>query len=314
MNFQQLRAVHEAIHRRFNLTETAEILHASQSAVSRQIRELEEELGVDIFQRHGKRLIGLTEPGHEIAQIIERMLKDRDSLKKASDEFRRIDGGSLTLAATNAQVRYRLPEAIMAFRSAYPQVHLALHQTAPTQIAELVKSGQADLGLLPDDLPRPADLVTFKAYSWTHRFVVPKGHPLLDIPLPSLDEIARYPIITFEEGMVGRQRIDQAFQSHGLVPDIIISAADSDVIKTYVALGLGVGIIAEKSFDPDIDQRLVALNTARFIRPITTSIAVRRGTYLRSYALAFIRSLVPGLSAEDIREQVEAPAGAPIAA
>lgn len=307
MNFQQLRAVHEAIRRGFNLTETADVLHASQSAISRQIRELEDELGVDVFQRHGKRLIGLTEPGREIAQIIERILKDRDSLKKASDEYRKLAHGTLSVAATHAQVRYRLTDAVMAFRDAYPQVHLSLQQTHPIHIAELLKSGAVDLGLLPDGLPRAPELVAFKAYSWGHRFVVPKGHPLLDIPMPGLDEIARYPIITFEQGMVGRQRVDHAFRSRGLEPDIVISAADSDVIKTYVSLGLGVGIIAERSFDPETDHKLVCLNTSRLIAPITTSVVLRRGTYLRSYMVAFIQSLVPGLSAEQIREQVEAP-------
>ncbi len=314
MNFQQLRSVHEAIRRGFNLTETAEVLHASQSAISRQIRELEDELGVDIFQRHGKRLTGLTPPGRQIALIVERILKDRESLKKASDEYRRLADGSLSIAATHAQVRYRLPDAVMAFREAYPQVRLTLQQTTPAHIAELLKSGDADLGLLPDGLPRAPELLAFKAYSWSHRFVVPKGHPLLNIPLPGLYEIARYPIITFEEGMVGRQRVEQAFRGRGLEPDIIISAADSDVIKTYVALGLGVGIIAERSYDPEADHKLVCLNTGPLIAPITTSVVVRRGSYLRGYALAFIQSLVPGLSAENIREQLEATTDAPIAA
>ncbi|MFT4246609.1 MAG: LysR substrate-binding domain-containing protein [Pseudomonas sp.] len=314
MNFQQLRAIHEAIRHGFNLTETAEVLHASQSAVSRQIRELEDELGIDVFQRHGKRLIGLTQPGQEIAQIVERILKDRDSLKKAADEYLRIDGGSLAVAATHAQVRYRLPELVMAFRNDYPQVRLTLHQTAPTQIIELIKSGQVDLGLLPDGLPRPPDLVTFKAYSWSHRFVVPQGHPLLDIRFPSLEEIAAYPIITFEEGMVGREKINQAFRNRGLEPDIIISAVDSDVIKTYVALGLGVGIIAEKSFDPVADHKLACLDTGALIAPITTSVAVRRGSYLRSYAIAFIRALIPGLDSAEIRERVESQADFGVAA
>ncbi len=314
MNFQQLKAVHEAIRHGFNLTETAEILHASQSAVSRQIRELEEELGLDIFQRHGKRLVGLTAPGQEVAQIVERILKDRDSLRKAADEYLRIDGGGLALAATHAQVRYRLPETVMAFRQAYPQVRLTLHQTAPAQIIELIKSGQADLGLLPDGLPRPPDLVTFKAYSWSHRFVVPHGHPLLEVRYPSLEEIARYPIITFEEGMVGREKINQAFRDRGLEPDIIISAVDSDVIKTYVALGLGVGIVAERSFDAETDPKLACLDTGALIAPITTSVAVLRGSYLRSYAIAFIQALVPGLGADEIRARVESPPDLGVAA
>jgi LysR family cys regulon transcriptional activator len=305
MNFQQLRAVSEAIRLGFNLTETAEVLHASQSAVSRQIRELEEELGVDIFLRHGKRLTGLTAPGQEIASIVARILQGRESLRHASEDFRNPAHGSLSIAATHAQVRYRLPSAVLAFRSAFPQVSLTLQQTAPPQIVELLRSGHADIGLIPEGLPYEPELVRFPAYSWSHVFVVPRGHPLLEVAYPGLADIARYPLITFEEGMVGRMRINQAFAMQGLKPDIIISAADSDVIKTYVELGLGVGIIAERSYDPALDPQLVALETSTLIAPITTSVAVRRGSYLRGYTLAFIHGMVPGLTPEHIRSQVE---------
>ncbi|WDS36534.1 LysR substrate-binding domain-containing protein [Pseudoxanthomonas sp.] len=305
MNFQQLKAVSEAIGHRFNLTETADVLHTSQSAVSRQIRELEEELGVEIFLRHGKRLTGLTAPGQEIARIVERMLQDRESLRHASEDFRRPARGTLSIAATHAQVRYRLPDAVLRFRDAFPQVSLTLQQTAPPQIVELLRGGQVDIGLVPEGLPYVPELVRFPAYSWSHVFVVPRGHPLLDMPYPALADIARFPLITFEEGMVGRMRINQAFAMQGLKPDIIISAADSDVIKTYVELGLGVGIIAERSYDATLDPQLVALETSTLIAPITTSVAVRRGTYLRGYTLAFIQGMVPGLTLEQIRAQVE---------
>lgn len=306
MNFQQLRAVQEAIRRKFNLTEAAEALHASQSAISRQIRELEDELAVDIFERHGKRLVALTGPGQEIAQIIERMLKDRDSLRRASEDYRRLDDGRLSVAAPHAQVRYRLPETVMRFRQAYPGVRLILHPTPPAQIADMVRSGSIDLGFIPHGLACPPELVLFKAYSWSHCFVVPNGHPLLAVERPTLKDIASYPVITFEEGMIGRQHIDQAFERAGLKPDIVIAAVDSDVIKTYVELGLGVGIIAERAYDPGVDQKLACLKTRAFIPPVTTNLAVRRGTYLSGYMLAFIQALIPTLPQDFIREQVEA--------
>lgn len=308
MNFQQLRAVQEAIRQNFNLTEVAESLHASQSAISRQIRELEEELGVDIFRRHGKRLIDLTPPGREISVIVDRILKDRDSLRRASDEYRLLDGGKLSVAAPHAQVRYRLPATVKQFRQDYPSVHLTLRPTPPGQIADLVRDGAIDIGFVPEGLPCPPELVLFKAYTWTHCFVVPEGHPLLRLPVQTLADIATYPVITFEEGMIGRAHINEAFEKLGLKPDIVISAVDSDVIKTYVELGLGVGIIAERAFNNTLDSKLVCLNARASISPVTTYLAVRRGTYLRGYMLAFIQALIPDLSTDEIRQQVEASA------
>lgn len=302
MNFQQLRSVREAIRRDFNLTDTADVLHASQSAVSRQIRELEDELGVEIFHRHGKRLTGLTTPGQEIAGIIERILKDRESLKKASEQYRGFDHGSLAVAATHAQVRYRLPDVILGFRDRFPQVSLSLQQCAPGQILELLRNGSVDIGFLPSGLTASSELIQFEAYRWSHRIIVPAGHPLLAVRNPGLVDIARYPVITFEEGMVGRARINEAFGRQGVEPNVIISAADSDVIKTYVELGLGVGIIAERAYNPAVDHKIAMLEQDALIPPITTNIAVRRESYLRDYAVAFIQSVVPGLTAKDIRD------------
>lgn len=305
MNFQQLRTVHEAIQHDFNLTNAADALHVSQSAISRQIRELEEELGLDIFVRHGKRLTGLTAGGKAVAHIVGRILEERNRLRETAEGFRRTDSANLAVAATHAQVRYRLPGIVMTFRETHPSVHLTLHQTSPLQVIELLKSGQADLGLVTEGLPRPADFVTFKAWTWTHQFIAPQGHPLLQLRQPSLADIVHYPIITFEEGMVGRERIEEAFRREGLQPDIVISAVDSDVIKTYVALGLGVGIVAARSFDPMVDKHLAAISTGTPIAPITTSVAVRQGRRLPDHAISFIRSLIPALTADDIRARIE---------
>lgn len=231
MNFQQLRSVREAIRKGFNLTEAADVLCTSQSGVSRQLRELEEELGVTIFERYGKRLTGLTAPGRDIARIIDRILVEKDNLKDAADEYLGFASGRLTVASTHAQSRYRLPGAVAAFRAAYPNVKLALHQTSPAQIVEMVRDGRADLGFATESLSKQSDFALFRAYTWWHRVVVPVGHPLAEIDNPTLVDIAKYPIITYEEGMTGRGRINQAFFDQGVTPNIVLTAIDSDVIK-----------------------------------------------------------------------------------
>jgi LysR family cys regulon transcriptional activator len=307
MNFQQLRSVREAIRKGFNLTEAADVLCTSQSGVSRQLRELEDELGVAIFERYGKRLTGLTAPGRDIARIIERILMEKDNLKDAADEYLGFASGRLTVASTHAQSRYRLPGAVAAFREAYPDVKLALHQASPSQIVEMVRDGRADLGFATESLAKQSDFALFKAYTWRHRVVVPVGHPLARIANPSLVDIAEYPIITYEEGMTGRGRINQAFYDQGVTPNIVLTAIDSDVIKTYVELGLGIGIIAEMAYNPERDPGIVLLEHGALIPENTALIAVRRGTFLRGYAVAFIQSIIPDLSAEAIRNAVEGP-------
>ncbi len=305
MNFQQLRSVREAINKGFNLTEAADVLCTSQSGVSRQIRELEEELGVEIFARHGKRLIGLTPPGHDIARIIDRLLVERANLKAAADEYLDYETGHLVVGTTHAQARYRLPKVVVGFRESFPRVKLALHQAAPAQIVQLLREGKVDIGFATESLAGQPDFVLFKAYTWSHRVIVPAGHPLLDIESPSLLDIARYPIITYEEGMTGRGRINQAFQSQGVSPNVVLTAIDSDVIKTYVELGLGIGIMAEMAYNPERDRGLVCLEHDHLIPPNTANLAVRRGSFLRGYAIAFIQKVIPHLSAEEIKAAVE---------
>lgn len=305
MNFQQLRSVREAIRNGFNLTEAADILCTSQSGVSRQLRELEDELGVEIFERHGKRLVGLTPPGRDIARIIERILVEKDNLKDAADEYLGSARGRLTVATTHAQARYRLPKVVAAFREAFPDVQLALHQTAPAQIVELIREGRADLGFATESLSKQSDFVLFKAYSWWHRVVVPEGHPLVEKDNPTLVDIAQYPIITYDEGMTGRGRINQAFAAQGVVPNIVLTAIDSDVIKTYVELGMGIGIVAEMAYNPERDKGIVCLRQGNLIPANIANIAVRRGTFLRGYAIAFIQQMIPELSSEAIRAAVE---------
>lgn len=302
MNFQQLRSVREAVRRRFNLTEVAEALFTSQPGVSRQIRELEEELGVTIFERYGKRLTGLTEPGKEVVRIIERLLVEHENLRIAGREFSDQTVGSLTIATTHTQARYALPPVIRQFRQRYPDVKLHLNQNAPDAIAQTVLEGRADIGIATESLEGYGDLVTFPCYQWSHVVVVPTGHALLRSPSLAITELARYPIVTYEAGFTGRPHIDAAFAKHGLEPDIVLTAMDADVIKTYVADGLGVGIIASMAFDAKTDQPLSAIEVKHLFASNTTRLAVRRGAYLRGYTFALIELFAPHLTRKAIEK------------
>lgn len=294
MNFQQLRSVRETVRRGFNLTEVANVLHTSQPGVSRQIRELEEELGIELFVRAGKRLTGLTDPGGHVLPIIERMLQDSSNLRKAGEEFVSRQSGLLSIAATHSQARYALPMAVQEFRSQFPNVTLHLHQGSPAHVAEMLLSGEADVGIATEALTQYDELVALPCYPWTHSVIVPPGHALLEGPL-TLEQLARYPLITYDNGFTGRTRIDQAFAQRQLVPHIAIAAMDADVIKTYVELGMGVGIVASIAFEAERDLALRAVDAGHLFGINMTKLAVRRGAYLRGYVYAFIESFAPTL-------------------
>jgi len=312
MNFQQLRAVRETARSGFNLTEVAGVLHTSQPGISRQIRELEEELGVEIFVRAGKRLTGLTPPGEAVLPIVERLLLDADNLKRVGADFSAQDTGRLSIAATHSQARYALPMVVRDFRRMYPHVTLHLHQGSPRQVAEMLLSGEADLGVASEVLSDYAQLLALPCYRWTHSIVVPPGHDLLGLPgLVSLTELARFPIITYELGYTGRTRIDEAFTGAGLTPDIVLSAMDADVLKTYVELGMGVGIVASIAFDGERDRTLRALDARHLFDVNLTQLAIRRGTWLRGYVHAFIESFAPTLTRAVVERAL---AGGPIEA
>ncbi|MFZ6843135.1 CysB family HTH-type transcriptional regulator [Undibacterium sp. RuTC16W] len=306
MNFQQLRSIREAARCGYNLTEVANVLFTSQPGVSRQIRELEEELGVDIFERNGKRLTGLTEPGKDILKIIERLLIEAENLRQAGDDYSDQTKGTLTIATTHTQARYVLPKVVQGFRNAFPDVRIALQQSSPEHIAEWVLSGKADVGIATEGLSQFKDLVSFPCYEWNHVIVVPDGHPLLRKTPITLEDLSNYPLITYDVGFTGRGHIDQAFQQAGLRTDIVLTAMDSDVIQQYVALGLGVGLVAEMAVETGIDTRrfsaLQALPASHLFAPNVTRLAVRRGAYLRSYILDFIVQFAPQLTYEDIRQ------------
>lgn len=304
MNFQQLRSIREASRRGFNLTEVANVLFTSQPGVSRQIRELEEELGVDIFERNGKRLTGLTEPGKGILPIIERLLLEAENLHQAGSEYSDQTKGTLAIATTHTQARYVLPKVVQQFRQTFPEVRIALQQSSPEHIAEWVMSGKADIGIATEGLSQFKDLVSFPCYEWNHVIVVPEGHPLLRKETLTLEDLANYPLITYDVGFTGRGHIDAAFLDAGLRTDIVLTAMDSDVIQQYVALGLGVGIVASMAIETNRTNGLRTIAADHLFTPNVTRLAVRRGTYLRTYTYDFIRQFAPALTKDDIRKAI----------
>lgn len=305
MNFQQLRSIREAARRGYNLTEVANVLFTSQPGVSRQIRELEEELGVEIFERNGKRLTGLTEPGKGILQIIDRLLLEAENLRQASQEYAGEKRGTLTIATTHTQARYVLPRVVQAFRAAFPDVRIALQQSSPEHIAEWVISGKADIGIATEGLSQFEDLVSFPCYKWSHVVVVPEAHPLASVASLSLQDMAAYPLITYDVGFTGRSHIDEAFKQAGIETDIALTAMDSDVIQQYVALGMGVGIVASMAVGQNCVNGLVAIEASHLFAPNVTRLAVRRGAYLRSYMIDFILQFAPQLDRASIESAVK---------
>ncbi len=306
MNFQQLRSIREAARRGYNLTEVAHVLFTSQPGVSRQIRELEEELGVDIFERNGKRLTGLTEPGKGILHIIERLLLEAENLQQAGAEYSGKTSGTLAIAATHTQARYALPKAVQAFRAAFPDVRIALQQSSPEHIAEWVISGKADIGIATEGLSQFEDLISFPCYRWNHVVVVPNGHPLLSEARLSLKALAAWPLITYDIGFTGRGHIDEAFKKADIATDIVLTAMDSDVIQQYVSLGLGVGIVASMAVEQARNNGLHCIDAEHLFAANLTRLAVRRGAYLRSYTYDFIQQFAPQLTRADIQNALKA--------
>ena len=298
MNFQQLRSVREAVRCRFNLTDVAAMLFTSQPGVSRQIRELEEELGIEIFVRAGKRLTGLTPPGQALLPIVERLLLDHENLKRAGQDFTDQLQGQLTVAATHSQARYALPQVVKEFRDQFPRVTLHLHQGSPKQVAAMLISGEADIGVATEALGDYSQLVTLPCYRWTHSVIVPGGHPLLKEAAGqlTLQQLAAYPIITYEVGYTGRSHIDDAFAAAGLQPDVVLTAMDADVVKTYVELGMGVGIVASIALDPERDHKLGILDSGHLFAVNVTRLGLHKGAWLRRYAYSFVELFAPTLT------------------
>lgn len=303
MNLQQLRIVRETARRRFNLTEVAAALYLAQSGVSKHIKELEDELGVELFVRKGKRLLGLTEPGKELLVVAERMLHDAQNIRRLADQFSQRDAGKLELATTHTQARYILPPVVAQFRQEFPKVHLALQQASPGEIVRILLEGGADIGIATESVSRDPGLVAFPFHQWRHAVVVPTGHPLTKLKQVTLANLAEYPLITYQPEYTGRTRIDAAFARAGLSPDIVMSAVDADVIKTYVELGLGVGIVASVAVG-ERDQGLTLLSVENLFEVNTTWIAIRRGHYLRGFAFRFIELCSAELTEDKVRRSL----------
>lgn len=304
MNFRQLRIIRETVRSNYNLTEVAHRLLTAQSGVSKHVKDLEEEIGVELFVRRGKRLLGLTDAGKEAIEIIERMLIDAQNLTQIGSGMADKDRGTLRIVTTHTQARYTLPPIIARFKEAYPEVHLAINQASPRDIASILLEGDTDIGIATDTIEGVPGLVTFPYHTWRHTVIVPVGHPLEKGSRLTLQDIARWPLVTYDGGLTGRDRIDEAFAAAGLEPDVVIAALDADVIKSFVEQGLGVGIIAEIAFDPDRDRNLRVIRIPKLFAPSTSSIGIRRGRYLRRYVYRFIELCTPTLTEASVREAV----------
>jgi len=296
MKLQQLRYLVQVVRDGLNVSDAAETLHTSQPGISKQIRLLEEELGVDIFVRHGKRVIEVTEPGKTIVAIAERVLKEVENLKQAGREFTAETAGSLTLATTHTQARYALPPVIKQFMARYPEVRLSLKQGSPMQIAQVVVDGEADLVIATEAIAHFDQLVMLPCYQWNRCIIVPPKHPLLKVEKIALEDVAQYPLITYDFAFTGRSAMQRAFEQKGLTPNVVLTAIDSDVIKTYVALGLGIGILAQMAFDPKQDTALKSIDASHLFEPSATRIGIRKNTFLRGYIYDFIEMFAPHLT------------------
>src|SRR5690349_1654689 len=308
MKLQQLRYLTEVVRRGLNVSEAAEALHTSQPGVSKQIRALEDELGVQVFVRHGKRLVSVTEPGKAVVAIAERMLAEAQNLRRAGEEFANDQLGTLTIGATHTQARYALPKAVAAFKRRYPKVELLIHQGNPTQICEQVIAGEADMAVATEMISLYPELVSLPVYQWNRCVVVPPKHPLLKSPL-TLEKLAEHPIVTYDFAFANRSLVQKAFEARGLKPHVVLSAQDSDVIKTYVELGLGVGILAKMAFDARRDTMLRALDASHLFESSTTRLGIKRGAYLRRYAYDFTEIFAPSLARGTVERAVRGEAG-----
>jgi len=295
MNLHQFRFVQEAARRNLNLTETARALHTSQPGISKAILELEEELGVDIFARHGKRLRRVTEPGRQVLQSIEIIMREVANLKRIGEDYSRQEAGTLSIAATHTQARYVLPTPVAALRSRYPKVAVSLHQGTPEDVAQMILDDAAEVGMATERLTQYDDLVTLPCYEWRHVAVLPVGHPLARVERPTLEQLAAEPLISYHPSFTGRSKIDAAFEQRGLKPSFVLEAIDSDVIKTYVRLGLGVGIVAEMAVADDVlcgpGGDLTARPVGHLFGPNVARIAFKRGAYLRNFVYTFAELL-----------------------
>lgn len=302
MKLQQLRYIWEVAHHDLNVSATAQSLYTSQPGISKQIRLLEDELGVEVFARSGKHLTRVTPAGEAILKTAGEILRKAESIKQLAQEFSNEQKGSLSLATTHTQARYALPPTIQNFISSYPEVALHMHQGTPMQISEMAADGTVDFAIATEALELFSDLVMMPCYRWNRCVIVPRDHPLAQLSELTLEAVAEHPIVTYVFGFTGRSRLDEAFMKQGLAAKVVFTAADADVIKTYVRLGLGIGIVARMAFDDDNDSDLVALDASHLFASSVTKIGFRRGTFLRGFMYEFIEMFAPHLTREVVEE------------
>ena len=300
MKLQQLRYIWEVAHHDLNVSATAQALYTSQPGISKQIRLLEDELGVEVFARSGKHLTHVTPAGEVIIEMAGEILRRAESIKRVAEEFNNETKGALSIATTHTQARYVLPRVIGEFRDRYPDVALHMNQGSPTQIAQMAADGDADFAIATEGLDHFSDLIMMPCYRWNRCIVVPRDHPLAAFEQPPLEEVARHPIVTYVFGFTGRSKLDEAFGTRGLTPRVVFTATDADVIKTYVRLGLGIGIIAHMAWDPALDDDLVPIDAGHLFEPSVTHIGFRKGTFMRRFMYEFIELFAPQLDRERV--------------
>ena len=305
MKLHQLKYIHEVNRQGLSISAAAEALHTSQPGVSKQIQMLEEELKLQIFQRNGKRLTGVTEPGRHIVKLAATVMLEIQNIKRVGDDFSKIETGTLTIATTHTQARYKLPAAVKQFIESYPHVKLNIHQGNPSQVTEQVASGEADIGIATEAISLDDKLLCLPCYEWNRCLVVPKGHRLIDsVPL-TLSKIASYPLITYDFAFTGSTLVSKVFHDAGVMPNVVLTAIDADVIKTYVGLGLGVGLIANMAYDEERDKDLVRLDCSHLFPSSTTYLGVRKDAFLRGYIYGFIELIAPKFNRKFVDEALK---------
>ncbi|WP_339670241.1 HTH-type transcriptional regulator CysB [Dasania marina] len=302
MKLQQLRYIWEVAHHDLNVSATAQSLYTSQPGISKQIRLLEDELGVEVFSRSGKHLTRVTPAGEAILKTAGEILRKVESIKQVAQEFSDEQKGSLSIATTHTQARYALPKTIENFINRYPDVSLHMHQGTPMQISELAADGTVDFAIATEALELFSDLIMMPCYKWNRAIIVPKDHPLAQVSNITLEDVAAHPIVTYVFGFSGRSKLDEAFIAKGLAPKVVFTAADADVIKTYVRLGLGIGIVAKMAYNEELDSDLVAIDASHLFAPSITRIGFRRGTFLRGFMYEFIELFAPHLTKSVVEE------------
>jgi LysR family cys regulon transcriptional activator len=301
MKLQQLRCIYEVVQNQFNISRAAESIHTSQPGVSKQIQLLEEEIGVKLFQRNGKRLSGLSEPGIRVYESIVEIMREVKNIKNVSDDYERKDSGSFTIATTHTQARYKLPVVVESFVKKYPKINLNIHQGDPAQVTAQILNGEADVGIATESISLNDKIFCIPCYSWNRCLVMPKDHPLLKVKDITLNHLASYPMITYDYAFTGSTIVSKVFKEANIQPNIMLTAIDADVIKTYVSLNLGVGLIAEMAFDENKDKNLVSRDVSHLFPTSTTYIGIRQDTFIRGFTFDFIKMFTPHMEENELK-------------